>query len=143
MTVFKAIVWSPNELIGESKMDTLVSNSEFLFYNTPRALFTDTGIARVEGVKIASGRGIITARTSDTAGLTISFGNFFSNGCQPIITTGINSEGETAIFCVVSGISTAIPDNTGFKVEANVATTIAANDQFLRSVYINWMAVGY
>lgn len=143
MTVFKAITWSPNELIGEPKMDTLVSNSEFLFYNTPRALYTLPGITRVEGVKLASGRGIITARAEDTAGLTISFGNFFSSGCEPIITTGIVAEGETAIFCVINGISTATPDNTGFQVEVNVATTNAAVDRFVRNVYINWMAMGY
>jgi hypothetical protein len=145
MTVFKAITWSPSELVGEAKMDTLVSNSEFLFYNTPRALYTDaqSNITRVEGLKIASGRGIITARQEDTAGLTISFGNFFSSGCQPIITTGISANNEVAIFCVVNGISTEIPDNTGFQVEVNVATTNPANDRFVQSVYINWMAMGY
>lgn len=141
MTVFKALNWSPNELIGEPKMDTLVSNAEFLFYNTPRVLLSD--IKRVEGVKIASGRGIIAPRDSDTAGLTISFGNFFSSGCQPIITTGISANNEVAIFCVVNGISTEQPDNTGFQVEVNVATTNAALDKFVQSVYINWMAVGY
>ena len=143
MTVFKAINWSPNELIGENKMDTLVSNAEFLFYNTPRALYTADTLRRVEGVKIASGRGVITARPEDTAGLTISFGNFFSSGCQPIITTGISANNEVAIFAVVNGISTELPDNTGFQVEVNVATTIAANDRFVQSVYINWMAMGY
>lgn len=143
MSVFKAIVWSPNELIGEAKMDTLVENSEFLFYNTPRALYTLPGITRVEGVKIASGRGIITARPEDTAGLTISFGNFFSSGCEPIITTGISANNEVAIFCVVNGISTELPDNTGFQVEVNVATSNAANDRFVQNVYINWMAMGY
>jgi hypothetical protein len=143
MSAFKALNWSPNEMLGESKIDAMTDNSEFLFANTPRALYTLPGVARVEGVRLCSGRALITARASDSAGVTVSFGNYFSNGCQPIITTGVNIEGTVQIHCVFHGIGMLIPDHTGFQIEVNVDTPTKATDKIARSFYVSWQALGY
>jgi hypothetical protein len=143
MASFKALNWSPNEMIGEAKMDTMTDNSEFLFANTPRALYTLPGIARVEGVRIASGRALFTARNTDSAGVTVTFGNFFSNGCQPIITNGIMSEGQIMIFAVIHGIGVLVPDNSGFQIEVNIAQTDKKLDKITRAFYVSWQAMGY
>lgn len=142
---FRAINWTPNEQIGERKMDQMADNSEWLYRNTPRAIYTlPGGIRRVEGVKMASGRAIITKRDRDSATVEVRFGNYFSSRCEPNITTGIvsaNSQGR--VFCVVHGIGRLIPDNRGFQVGVNIAATTKKLDKIAQTMYVTWQAMGY
>lgn len=141
---FKAVNWSRNEMIGEAKMDTITENAEWLFKNTPRAIYTlPSGLRRQEGVRIAAGRALITRRKSDTARVFVRFGNFFSARTEPLITTGIIAEHQPRIFCVVSGIGQLHPDHQGFQVRVNVAAEQAINDSIARSFFVAWQAVGY
>lgn len=141
---FKAINWTPSEQIGERKMDTMTDNAEWLYNNTPRSIYTlPGGLRRVEGVKIASGRVIITKRNRDTASVEVRFGNYFSSRCEPNITTGIVSAGQTKIFCVTNGIGRLLPDARGFQVGVNIAADNKKNDKIARSFYVAWQAMGY
>lgn len=141
---FKAINWTPNEMVGERKMDTLADNTEWLYRNTPRAIYTlPGGLRRVEGVKIASGRVIITKRNRDSATVEVRFGNYFSTRCEPNITTGVVSAAQPRIFCVVNGIGRLIPDHRGFQVGVNVAAGQKKNDKITRTMYVGWQAMGY
>lgn len=142
---FKAVNWTPNELIGEAKSDQMAANAEWLYRNTPRAIYTlPGGLRRVEGVKVAAGRVIIGRRTrTDSATATVRFGNYFSTRCEPIITTGIVAEHQTRIFCTVNGIGRLNPDNRGFNVEINIAAGLKKNDKIARSFYVAWQAMGY
>jgi hypothetical protein len=142
---FKAINWTPNELMGETKTDQLADNAEWLYQNTPRAIYTlPGGLRRVEGVKIASGRVLIAKRTkADSATASVRFGNFFSTRCQPIITTGIVAEHQTKIFATISGIGMLQPDHRGFSVGVNIAAESKKNDKIARSFYVTWQAMGY
>lgn len=142
---FKAINWVPNEVIGERKFDQMTDNAEWLYNNTPRAVYTlPGGLRRAEGVKIASGRVIIAKQVKrDSATTTVRFGNFFTVRCEPIITTGIVAEHQTRIFCVINGIGRLQPDHRGFNVGVNIAAERAKNDKISRSFYITWQAMGY
>lgn len=142
---FKAVNWTPNELIGESKTDQMTDNAEWLFINTPRAIYTLGGLRRTEGVKIAAGRVIIAKRMkSDSASATVKFGNFFTARCEPIITTGIVSEHQTKIFATIHGDGGRLqPDNSGFRVAVNIAAEAKRKDKIARSFYITWQAMGY
>lgn len=141
---FKAVNWTPNEMLGERKTDQMGDNADWLYRNTPRATYTlPGGLTRTEGVKIAAGRVIIGQRNKDSADATVRFGNFFSVRCEPIITTGIVSESQTRIFCVISGIGRLQPDNRGFNAAVNIAAEKKENDKISRSFYVTWQAVGY
>lgn len=142
---FKAINWTPNEVVGERKFDQMTDNAEWLFNNTPRAIYTlPGGISRAQGIKIASGRVIISKRMkSDSATATVRFGNFFSTRCDPIITTGIVAEHQVRIFCVINGIGKLHPDHRGFNVEVNIAAEKKKNDKISRSFSVTWQAMGY
>lgn len=143
MSQFKALNWTPAQKVGESQMDTLTGNIDWLYNNTPRAVYTlPSGLTRAEGVRMASGRALITKRKSDDATVTVRFGNFFSANCQPLITTGIVSEGQKKIFCVINGIDTLHPDNRGFQILVNIAAS-GAKDKIARSFYVSWHALGY
>ena len=141
---FKAMNWTPNEQVGGRKMDTLADNTEWLYDNTPRAIYTlPGGIRRVEGIKIASGRVVITKRTSDTAAVEVRFGNFFSSRCEPNITTGVVASGQARIFCVIRGIGRLLPDHRGFQTVVNVAAEAKKNDKIASTMYVSWQAMGY
>lgn len=142
---FKAVNWTPNELLGETKTDQMGDNADYLFTNTPRSIYTlPGGLRRAQGVKIASGRVLIAKDPkSDSASATVRFGNFFTANCDPIITTGIVSSGQAKIFCVINGIGQLQPDNTGFQVGVNIAAESKKKDNIAHSFYIAWLAMGY
>lgn len=144
MADFKAVNWTPTELIGQAKIEQLADNAEWLFNNIPQGHYTlPGGLARNEGLKIATGSALITKRKSDTASVTVRFADFFSTGCQPIVTTGIVAQGQTQIFCTINGIGKLQPDDTGFQAWVNIAAENKKNDAITRSFYVNWQAMGY
>lgn len=142
---FRAVNWTPNERLGESKTDQMNDNAEYLYQRTPRAVYTlPGGLHRAEGIKICSGRVVIAKRPkTDAATVRVSFGNFFSSRCEPIVTTGVVSEKQTRIFCVVNGLGKLQPDTRGFNVEVNIARTNKRKGKLAHSFYVAWQAMGY
>lgn len=141
---FKAINWTPTEQIGETKMDTMADNTEWLYKNSPRSIYTlPGGLRRVEGIRVASGRAIITKRKSDSATVEVRFGNYFSTYCEPNITTGVISATQPRIFCTINGVGRLIPDHRGFQVAVNVAANSKKKDKITRTMYVAWQAMGY
>lgn len=142
-TPFRAVGWSPNELVGEDKMDQQSSNVNWLKDNTPRALYTASNTRRIEGVKIMSGRALIGADKSDSAKATVRFGNFFNSACEPNVTTGIVSSKQVKIFAVISGFGRLHPDHNGFEVSVNIANEGKKFDKITRSFFVTWQAMGF
>lgn len=144
-TPFRAVNWSPNELIGEDKMDQMSANMNWLRDNTPRAVYTlPGGTQRVEGVRVVSGKVVIGARKTDTAEATVRFGNFFSTQCQPVITTGIVSGNTRKLFVVYKGIGQLQPDHRGFEVMVKSDNGTAKREASIpNTFYVAWTALGY
>lgn len=144
-TPFRAVNWSPNELIGEDKMDQMSANMNWLRDNTPRAVYTlPSGLRRVEGVRVVSGRVFIATSKSDEASAEVRFSNFFSVECQPSVTTGIISNHTRRIFSVVKGIGQLQPDHRGFEVRVTADNgTKKKEASIAHSFYVAWQAMGY
>lgn len=145
-TPFRAISWEPTELVTEAKMDQLASNQRWLYENSPRALYSlPSGAKRAEGVKIMAGKAYIAPNTKgDTRTVNVGFANFFSSGCQPIVTTGIISGAQDRIFCVTNGLGSALhPDHRGFQITVNIAAELKKNDKIKSAFYVAWQAMGY
>jgi hypothetical protein len=143
-TPYRPINWAPNEIITEDKMDQMANNVQWIKENKPDALYTlPGGTKRYTGVKIAGGRVMIPPHPkTDTATATIRFGDFFTNRCQPIITTGILSN-HIMTFCITNGINGLIPDNTGFEIHAKYFSDGKKKSTIGKSFYIQWQALGY
>lgn len=140
-TPFRAINWAPNELIGEDKMDQLANNTQWLYENTPRTLYTlPGGLKRPDGIRISSGKALITRRNAANAAVNVYFSNFFSARCEPVVTTGIVSNDAVQVFAVINGLgSTLNPTSSGFQVQVR----LAASPKIKRSFYVSWHAMGY
>lgn len=147
VTTFKATNWSQNEMITQSKANVSNNNIDWLFRNTPRAKYSLPGngrdLQRNEGIKIAGGRIIIAEPTKSDAEGEVRFGNFFSNGCEPIVTTGVIST-FPGIACAISGIGGGIPDQRGIKVKVKISDWLkTTRPTFGETFYIAFNAMGF
>lgn len=143
-TTFKATNWSQSELITQQKANVSNNNIDWLFRNTPRAMYTMPGnTRRAEGLKITSGKIIIAAPNDASAMGEVAFGSFFSTGCEPHVTTGVLAS-FPAIACAVGGIGQGFPDHRGIRVKIQIADWYkTVRPTFGETVYVSFIAMGY
>lgn len=136
---FKVISWTEFDLIDEDKMDALVTNDIWLRDNMARGQYQGHGVKRTEGIKIASGLALITARKQTNATQNIAFNGFFLSVCNPIVTTAIVSSHQRRVFCTIDGLGKLHPDSRGFQCHIQVES----DKKIKRNMYVSWHAVGY
>jgi hypothetical protein len=142
-TAFKVLSWSPNDPITDEKLQGMVDNDNWLRDTMTQSQYAANGIVKTTGIKIASGLALITARKGREASRVVSFGNYFSDGCRPIITTGTLSISQRMIWVSYYGLgSTFIPTRDGFTIRVYVDTLTKKKD-ITRNFYVAWHALGY
>lgn len=140
VTQYKAVTWSPNELISNDKMNQLSTNMDWLAQNTPRAMYSISGLKTQQGIKIVGGMAFCPASSkAPSEHATVTFSGFFSPNCMPIITTGLVTIPQGNIGVYIKGLSGLKPDARGFDiyVRRHVGKNIP------RSFYVSWQALGY
>lgn len=143
-TAFNPISWSPSENITDEKMQQYADNLQWVYDNTPRALYTNpSGLKKPTGVRIVAGKALITARNAQTASVRVQFGNAFSNGCFPIITTGINNTFQDRVFSRFQGIGQVQPNHTGFQLFIEIPSYTKTKEIIKNNFYVHWTAIGY
>lgn len=140
-TPYKPITWGPLEPIFKDKLNQMTNNDQWLFENTPR-MFYNWNVKKTSGVKLAAGVARIGASKSHVGQTTIYFGNYFSPGCRPIITTGLLTPKATRYHIAFRGIGSLFPDHRGFTVIAAANLAVQVN-RIESTIYIPWHAVGY
>lgn len=141
-TPYRAVSWQPNEVISEGKMDQLANNGQWLFENMPRARYTAHGVRRAEGVRIACGLCLVPAGTVPNYDREVYFGDFFSSGCMPIVTTAFVSN-QRRVWVTIAGLGRFHPDDRGFQVHVTMGSDNPENDQLHKDAYVSWQAMGY
>lgn len=142
-TAFKVLSWSPYDPITDEKLQGMVDNDNYLRDNMTRSQYGANGITKTTGVKIASGLALITARKGRSATRSVFFGNYFSDGCKPIVTTGTVSISQRMIWVTHYGPgSNLIPTRDGFTVFVYVDTETKKKN-ITRNFYVSWHALGY
>lgn len=143
-TPFRAVNFQADETLTEDILDQLATNQVWLYDNTPRAVYTYGALRRNEGIRIVSGRQLIGATKKNNNSASVRFGNFFSSGCNPNITTGIVSAAQRKFFVTMTGIGTPYPDNRGFNLYVYLdAPAGKKQPRITRNIYIPWTAIGY
>lgn len=143
---YRAVHWEPLDLISDEVMDRISGNIQAIHDYTPRAFWTAGDNAfRDMGVKIASGRTLIPRQKENEVTATVNFRGFFSNNCQPNISTGINARQQQNIYCTFSGKQGAglTPNNDGFILHVQIAKEDGEKKKIARNIWIHWIAVGY
>ncbi len=126
----------------DGKMDQLGSNEQWLFENKPNVNYNAHGVRRATGIKIMSG---ITAFAQNTLNgvqtRPVYFSNFFSVGCQPIVTTGVVSF-QLRIWVIHNGFGVMFPDHRGMEL-AVAAVDYTLKSKIERPFWVTWIAMGY
>lgn len=141
---FVAVNWTANQILDEDSLDQMNSNLVWLRNNKVegRYMHLNNGVVD-QSVKILCGRKQITPRKEDTAIVRIGFAKLFTPDSIPVITTSIVSPGPVKFFHIINGINRLHPNHQGFECKVNVNADKEKNDQFVNSIFINWIAMGY
>ncbi len=130
-----------SELLTSTKLKQMAANDQWLFENMLRVRYYITnGVVRDNGVKMIAGKSTIPGVGGrDYQYYNVSFNNFFTVGCKPIVTATLESQGGTGhrTNLVIQGLTGEI-DSAGFRA-------IMSSDTYtsLSSMWLNWHAVGY
>ena len=142
-TPFKVVSWAPLDPITDEKLDAMVSNDNWLFDNMVRARYGANGVSRDTGIRIASGLALITSGKSAEKSRSVTFGNYFSDSCKPVVTTGIVSGSQRQIFATIDGPgSNPQPTRDGFQVHVHENSN-NKKKKISRNFYVSRHALGY
>lgn len=137
------IQWSPFDPILLDKMQQDANNLEWVKDTSIRGRYTGS-VRREKGVRLLCGIKVIPRSTTARNNVTIDFGEFFSAGCRPQITTGMITP-HPRLHHRISGINQLIPDDRGFMVYVQMDNPNTQNNNNVLDAksYVSWIAVGY
>src|ERR1044072_2933175 len=142
-TPYKAVTWG-DEPIYKDKLKQMTNNEQWLFENSPVVNYNTYGIKRNAGLKIMAGIAVVPTSKTSSSTVTVNFGTFFSSGCKPVITTGIQPTGaRSRIHVSIKGISGYYPDHRGMIVMAGMDDLSAKNNVMTARVYVHFIAIGW
>lgn len=141
---YRDVNWGNNEILATDKLNTMASNTRYLFERAPKMYYNAYGVRKDTGVKIAAGVCTFAPSKSTIQSKTVSFGSFFTVNSRPVITTGIYSGGNRRIVVTYNGIQSVgwTPDHRGFVAHLSVAT-LEKGHYIYKPTYVNWMAIGF
>ena len=145
---YRALSFEPSDLLSDWAFDQLTSNIQALHDYTPRGRYTaaSQGISREAGIKIASGRVIIPKQgKKNEASAGVRFGGFFTPGCQPNVSIGVNSRNQQNIYCTFRGIpgTGLLPDHNGLQIDILIGEEDGEKKKIAQPFYVHWTAMGY
>lgn len=125
----------------------MVNNMNWLkerFIKTQYAPVENSGV-RTTGIKIASGIVVIGPAANPHYAKNVSFGGFFSTGCQPIVTATWSSDDQERVFISIRGQASgnAQPNANGFTVVLHNDPLVKQAIHYPHAGYVHWIAVGY
>lgn len=142
-TSFKIISWSDDELITAEKLNTMVSNAEWVRDNMVQGDYAAFGKDKRDGVKLLGGVALISKSGNRSKSKRVSFNSFFTPQAKPIVTTGVVSSHQRRIFCTIEGDGKPFPDGTGFVIQVFIEADNDANKKITNDFYVSWMALGW
>lgn len=143
VTPYKPTSWGENEPAWASKLNDMTANDQWLFENSPRMLYTAYSMRRTEGIKIASGILYCLPSPSGIQQHRVEFGPFFSEGCKPVVVTGLMHNGEVRMTFGVANLNGGpYVDHRGFSLLGG-AIHHEKSKAFTKGFWIPWIAIGY
>lgn len=143
-TPFKPVSWAPNQPITSEKLNAMASNDTYLRQTMVRGHYSAVGVNRVEGVKIMAGMIPFAPTKALHTARRVSFANFFSASCKPVVTTGLISAASKMVFVSVDGPGGhLLPTRDGCEISVMPFAYVQKNRKINATLYVAWHAVGY
>lgn len=146
VTPFKAMSFVKDDVVTKDSLDQMQANYQWINDNTPRGRFyRGNGEPLDVRTLVVSGRARIRKNKKDDTGKArVRFRKAFAPNCHPHVTTGIVSDFQRRIFCVVNGPGGVnYPNANGFEIKVNIAAEKKKNDKIQKEFWIHWHAFGY
>ena len=143
---YRVVSWGVNDDMAVSKLNAMCHNMNVLRRTQPRATYKRTNGTLVSaGIKFLGGRIVIPAQNSNKRTTAVNFGNFFSTSCSPIVTFGVISSYERAVFVRGRGQGTVAPKYNRMYVDVIVDNDIneGKKNKIDRAFYVDYHAMGY
>lgn len=142
-TPFKVVSWAPLEPITDEKLDAMTNNDNWLRDNMVRGKYSGHGVHRDTGIRLAAGLVMIPAGKHANRRRRVNFGSYFSEACNPIVTTGTVSAAQRQIFVTINGPGARLhPQREGFDVQVHVESRNRRR-KIKRNFYVAWHALGF
>lgn len=143
-TPYKPTSWSIGEAVSRDKLNQMTSNDQYIFENQPNAFYNAHGIKKTSAIKIMAGYIWVGSGKSSHYERDVYFGNFFSVGCKPVITTAQVIQTQSRIHCVIRGLPGQYwPDHRGFRAVIDSDELNQKNNYFHYGCYVYFIAIGY
>lgn len=140
---YTPISWQPGELITEYKMDAIGQNMEYLNERSVKGLYNAHNANVRNNVKIAAGVATIEPDANGVVGKDVYFGDFFTTGCRPVVVGTIVSDSVRRVHMTQFGLAGLWPDHNGVRFAIRVDEYNTANNAITKSIFVNWIALGY
>lgn len=144
VSAYKDVNWGANEYLATEKLNTMASNSRYLFERAAKLYYNSYSVKKDTGIKIACGTATIAPKKEHYFRKTIYFGSFFTAGSKPVIVTSITSPYNRRMILCHFGIQGEgyVPDHRGF-VACATTSTMEKSHYLHKQIYVNWIAFGY
>jgi hypothetical protein len=144
-TPYRAVNFVKHDIITKDEMDQLQTNYQWINDNTPRSRLYFTTSSQPDMMVIIAGKKEIKAnKKTDNALVKVGFGKAFAPTCRPNVTTAVNADFQTNIFCVVHGPKGInLPNSTGFEISISIAADKKKNDVIKKPFFVHWSAIGF
>lgn len=121
----------------------MCNNDQWLYENMPRMFYNAHGLKRTNGIKLATGFAVLMPNKTHAISAAIYFGNYFSQGCKPVVLATNNNHRQPRLFIWTSGIGDRsnvnyYPDDRGFSIQVQIDSGVINS-----SLAIPWIAIGY
>lgn len=142
-TGYKPVQWNVGDNLTKERLNQMANNDQWLFDNLTRSDYQAFGVHRTAGIRIAAGTALIRTNTKPWGFTDVHFGNFFSSGSTPIITTGVVSAHIRRVFVTVEGFGQTQPTSEGFRIWVNTVNPPWMPNRLFAPLYCNFSAIGY
>lgn len=144
MAEYKVVSWSPGEVVTAESLNALAGRDDWLREFKAQGKHTSRGVSRNTGILLVSGIVGVGKTNSSSRSVAVKFGNFFSTGVQPAVTTSITSSSQGQLFVTVTGPGkTVLPTRDGFDVKVTMSSAYPAAKRKLNACYVSYIAMGY
>lgn len=148
---YKNVTWPLGAPLVTDKLNQMANNDQWLFENMPRMQYTANNVKRASGVKIIAGQTRYPATyNAEYVGVATLFGNFFTPGCQPIVSATPSSNSSphrlSVTICAYANSGNEVVDHRGFSAFVQSHPFQATPGQWTpvgNSGVLHWIAVGY
>lgn len=144
VTSYKPVYWG-EEPTTSAKLNQMVNNTQWVYENMPRIQYSAYGVKKSNSVKMIAGTVVVPANGALWSSADVSFGNYFTPGCKPVVVTARQpTNGKWRFHHLVRGFSDNTPDHRGVRmaIGADYFGTTVKNVVDAPQV-IHYLAIGW